>query len=176
MTRSMRCLVSASATGFVLCASLVAPGSASAAQVIAEPSSTRAECPPPRVTGLSALLDAFSTGSAAGPSVLFGAALAALSQPLPEPFGSAQTEFLTQAAQGVQSARTEAPKQIDGLRVAIAPFAAGNDFANQGVDAFADGLDAAATSGGKTIAPGDLTLHQIAVLVRVAREEPPKPC
>ncbi|WP_019873919.1 hypothetical protein [Sporichthya polymorpha] len=178
MKIATRCGVTAGMLGVLLGSAPVVAGSAQAAELPNTPVPTTAAgpCPAARVTGFSALLDALSTGSVAGPSVVYGIALAALSQPLPDPLGTAQAQFLAQGAQGVQQLRTEAPGYIDQVRAVIAPFAAGNEMANQGVDAFADGLDALADTGGKAIAPGDLTLRQIAVLVRTARENPSTPC
>ena len=175
MKIATRCGVTVAMLGVLLGG---APALAAGAQAVEMPAAPAAAepCPAARVTGFSALLDALSTGSVAGPSVLYGIALAALSQPLPDPLGTAQAQFLTQGAQGVQQLRAEAPGYIDQVRTVIAPFSAGNEMANQGVDAFADGLDALADTGGKAIAPSDLTLRQIAILVRTARENPPTPC
>lgn len=175
MNIATRCGTAAGILALMLCGAPAVAASAQAAEVptgFAVP----ADCPAARVTGVSALLDALSTGSVAGPSVLYGIALAALSQPLPDPLGSVQSQFLTQGGQGVQQLRAEAPGYIDQLRGVVAPMSSGNEMANQGVDTFADGLDTAAATGGKAIAPSDMTLRQIAVLIRVAREKPPAPC
>ena len=174
MNTIKRCAVTIAVAGVVGCGIAASPSGA--ATVPAAPAAPAAECPSPRVTGLSALLDAFSTGSAAGPSIFYGAALAVLSQPLPDPIGTYQAQFLAQGAQGVQQMRSDAPLYIDQFRTVIAPFAVGNEFANQGVDAFADGLDAFAATGGNAIAPGDRSLREIAVLFRVAREAPAAAC
>ena len=178
MNRSKRSwAASAVVAGLAVSGAVLAPGgTASAADNAATPAVGSGPCPAARVTGLSALLDAMATGSSAGPSVLYGIATAAFSQPLPEPIGAAQNELVVTGAEGVQQARTEAPQQFDAVREAVAPLAAGNEFANQGVDAFADALDTAATSGGKAVAPGDLTLRQLAILARTGREMPAKSC
>lgn len=124
-----------------------------------------------RVTGLSSVLDTFATGSAAGPSVLFGVAIVPLSQPLPAPLDSVQSQFLGSAAESVQQMRSDAPKQVDQVRGAIAPLASGNAFANQGVAATADALDTVATTAGPAIAPGDTSLHETATIIRGAQED-----
>lgn len=132
--------------------------------------SAPAECPAARVTGVSAVLDTLATGSAAGPSVLFGVALVPLSQPLPAPLDGVQSQVASQAAAGVQQMRADAPGQIDQLRAGVAPLAAGNELADQGVQATASALDAAAEAGGPTIAPADTSLRETATIVRANQE------
>ena len=134
------------------------------------------ECGAARVTGISSVLDTFATGSAAGPSVLFGVAIVPLSQPLPAPLDGVQAQALGQGAETVQQMRAEAPQQVDQVRTAVAPLASGNEFANQGVDATADGLDSVATTAGPAIAPGDTSLHEVATSVRGAHEGAPAAC
>jgi hypothetical protein len=168
MTRGARRVRTAvAAAGAMACAVLALPDVAKA-----DPA---ADCPAARVTGVSAVLDAVATGSAAGPSVLFGVALVPLSQPLPAPLDAAQAQALTLGADGVQQMRTDAPGQIDQLRAGIAPLASGNEFANQGVEALAAGLDTAADTAGPAIAPGDTTLREAATVVR-ANHEPRASC
>lgn len=128
------------------------------------------ECPAARVTGVSAALDTLATGSAAGPSVLFGVALVPLSQPLPAPLDGVQSQVVSQAAAGVQQMRADAPGQIDDLRAGVAPLAAGNGFADRGVEAAAAGLDTLAEVGGPAIAPADTSLREAATIVRSNQE------
>jgi hypothetical protein len=142
---------------------------------VALPGAAKADspsCGAARVTGVSSVLDTFSTGSAAGPSVIFGVAIVPLSQPLPAPLDTVQSQFLAQGADAVQQMRADAPGRIDQARTAVAPLASGNAFANQGVAATADGLDAVATTAGPAVAPGDTSLHQTATIVRGAQEDP----
>lgn len=128
------------------------------------------ECAAPRVTGVSAVLDALSTGSAAGPSVIFGVAQVPLSAPLPAPLDAVQAQLIAQSAESVQQMRADAPEQVDQVRAAVAPLASGNEFANPGVEAFASGLETAADTGGAGIAPADTTLREVATIVRASQE------
>lgn len=155
------------AAGAVVCGVLALPTTAKA--------DASADCPAARVTGVSAALDAVATGSAAGPSVLFGVALVPLSQPLPAPLDHAQAQALALGADGVQQMRTDAPGQIDQVRAGIAPLATGNEFANQGVEAVAGDLETTADTGGPAIAPADTTLREAATVVR-ANQEPTATC
>lgn len=134
------------------------------------------ECGAARVTGISSVLDTFATGSAAGPSVLFGVAIVPLSQPLPAPLDTVQAQAVGRGADAVQQMRADAPQQIDQARGVVAPLASGNEFANQGVDATAEGLDTVATTAGPAIAPGDTSLHEVATAVRGAHEAAPAAC
>jgi hypothetical protein len=146
---------------------------------VALPGAAKADAPAcgtDRVTGLSSVLDTFTTGSAAGPSVLFGVAIVPLSQPLPAPLDTVQSQAIAQGSDAVQQLRADAPQQIDGARTAVAPLAGGNAFANQGVDATADGLDGAASAAGPAIAPADTTLHEVATSVRATKEGAPAAC
>lgn len=151
------------AAGAVVCAALALPSVAKA----------DAECDADRVTGISAVLDAVSTGSAAGPSVLFGVATVPLSQPLPAPLDAAQAQLLATGAENVQQMRADAPGQVDQVRTAVAPLASGNEMANQGVEAFASALEGGADAGGAAIAPGDTSLRETATIVRASREDAP---
>jgi hypothetical protein len=99
-----------------------------------------------------------------------------LGQALPDPVGQAQNAFLQAGAVSVQKFSTAAPEQIEGVRKGVAPLSAYNEQSSKFVGEFADGLDSIATAGGKTIAPGDLSLRQIATAVRSAQEDPPAPC
>lgn len=153
------------AAGAVVCAALALPAVANA------DAGASAECAPDRVTGISAGLDALSTGSAAGPSVLFGVATVPLSQPLPAPLDAVQAQFLGQGAESVQQMRADAPGQVDQVRTAVAPLASGNEIANPGVEAFASGLEGAADAGGPAIAPGDTSLRETATIVRASQED-----
>ena len=155
------------AVGAVACAVLALPTVAKA--------DAAADCPAARVTCVSSALDAVATGSAAGPSVLFGVALVPLSQPLPAPLDAAQAQVLALGADGVQQMRTDAPGQVDQLRAGVAPLASGNEFANPGVEVLAAGLDSAADAAGPAIAPGDTTLREAATVVR-ANHEPRASC
>ena len=166
--RGVRAVVAVA--GVAGCAALALPAVAKADAAAPD------ECSAARVTGVSALLDTFSTGSAAGPSVLFGVALVPLSQPLPPPFDAVQSQLVGQSADGVQQMRSDAPAQIDQVRTAVAPLAAGNTFANQGVDATASALDTTAETGGAGIAPGDTTLREAATIVRSTQETAPDAC
>lgn len=146
--------------GAVVCGAVALPTIAKA------DSGDTAECPAARVTGLSSALDTVGTAAAAGPSIAFGIVLVPLSQPLPPPFDVVQSQVLAGAADGVQQLRADAPGYVEQLRAGIAPFAAGNDVANQGVSAVADTLDTVADTAGPAIAPADRTLHETATIVR----------
>jgi hypothetical protein len=158
---------------------VLAVAGVAAVGAIALPAVAKADAPgcgAARVTGISSVLDTFATGSAAGPSVLFGVAIVPLSQPLPAPLDSGQSQALGRGADTVQQMRSDAPQQIDQARGVVAPLAGGNEFANQGVDATADGLDTVATTAGPAIAPGDTSLHEVATSVRGAHEAAPAAC
>lgn len=163
MTTGVRSVRTAAvAAGAVVCGVLALPSVAKA--------DASADCPAARVTGVSAALDAVSTGSAAGPSVLFGVALVPLSQPLPAPLDAAQAQALALGADGVQQMRTDAPGHIDQVRAGIAPLATGNEFANPGVEAFAGSVETTADTAGPAIAPADTTLREAATVVRANQE------
>lgn len=170
MKFAVRCARTGAAAVVVASSAVVLPAVAKA------DSTAPAQCPAARVTGVSAVLDTFATGSAAGSSVLFGVALVPLSQPLPAPLDTLQAQVANQSAAGVQQLRSDAPQQLDQLRTMVAPLASGNEFANTGVDAFSTGLDSVATAGGPAIAPADSTLKETATVVRGARESAPEGC
>ncbi len=151
--------------GAVVCAAVALPAVAKADTAASE------GCPAARVTGVSSALDTLATGSAAGPSVLFGVAIVPLSQPLPAPLDGVQSQVLSHSAERVQQLRAEAPAQIEQLRTGMAPLAGGNEVANQGVEVTASGLETAADSADPTVAPADTTLREAATIVRANQEQ-----
>jgi hypothetical protein len=130
------------------------------------PGVTLAECAPDRVSGLSYFLDAFQTGSSAGPGVFYGIALAVLGRPLPEPFGQYQGQLIAQGGTFVEQFSKDVPAAIAQSREFFAPGAAFNEPANVFVDAFADGLESGAESLGPMIQPGDRSMKEFADAAR----------
>jgi hypothetical protein len=154
----------------------VAAGSVAVAGGVSAAAPTPADaCPPAKVSGLTKTLNAFETGSAVGPGVMFGIAVTVLGQPLPGPLGDAQRQLLTAGATAVQTISTQGPAGIEQLRSAVEMFAVYNDYANLVMQAGADNVDAFSTQFGQAIQPFDLTLHQIATIIRTD-EEQQTPC
>jgi ABC-type branched-subunit amino acid transport system substrate-binding protein len=125
-----------------------------------------------RAVGSSYLLDALQTGSSAGPGVVYGASLALLGQPLPDPLASPQRQFLAESGNFVEQLSKEAPAKIGDSRQYLEPFGVYNDYGNAFVDAGADGLDNVAKVAGPFIKPADRTLQQLAASFRDAKVEP----
>ena len=126
-------------------------------------------CPPARAAGFSYLLDAFQTGSAAGPGVFYGVALAALGTPLPEPLGQYQGQFLGESAKFVEQFSKDAPAAIQAARVYFEPFAVYNDYSNAFIDAGVAALDGGAEGFGAFIQPGDRSMRELASSFRDAK-------
>ncbi|GAA0630343.1 hypothetical protein GCM10009547_37600 [Sporichthya brevicatena] len=126
-------------------------------------------CPPDRVAGLSYLLDALQTGSSAGPSILYGIALAVLGTPLPEPLGQYQGQLLAESAKFAEQMSKDGPQAIQDFRSVIEPLAAYNEQANGFIDAGAEALDGIAKDYGQFIQPGDRSLQQLAASFREAK-------
>jgi hypothetical protein len=148
----------------------VAGQSATSAAAAAAPG-----CSAAQVTGLSKTLNSFEAGASAGPGVMFGVAEVVLSQPLPGPLGAAQTQLLQAAASGVVTISTKGPFEIEQLRYDIEELAVFDDYANAFVALGADQMDAFASEFSTVIQPFDLTLHQMAGILR-AEEAQPHPC
>jgi ABC-type branched-subunit amino acid transport system substrate-binding protein len=150
----------------------VAPNLAIAARptVIAEP-----DCGPARVAGLSYFLDAIQTGASAGPGVFYGAALAVLGTPLPEPLAGPQGQFLAGSGSAVEQFAQDGPAAIQQIRGVVAPLSAGNESGNALIEAGATGMDTAAVDFGPLLQPGDTSLHQLAAATRDA-EAPTTAC
>jgi hypothetical protein len=149
------------------------PRVATAAPVAASsPSATAAAadtCPPARAAGFSYLLDAFQTGSSAGPGVFYGVALAALGTPLPEPLGQYQGQFLGESAKFVETFSKDTPAAIQAARVYFEPFAVYNDYSNAFIDAGVAALDGGAEGFGAFIQPGDRSMRELASSFRDAK-------
>jgi hypothetical protein len=145
------------------------PAPVRAALPATAPPPSNAACPDARVTGISYFLDAFETGSAAGPGVFYGIALAAIGAPLPDPFGTYQGAFLAESGKFADQFRKQAPAAIHSSRGYFEPFAAYNSYGNAFIDAGAGGLDTAADQFGPAIQPGDASLHQFATSMRDAK-------
>ncbi|WP_293770044.1 ABC transporter substrate-binding protein, partial [Sporichthya sp.] len=126
-------------------------------------------CGPARAAGFSYFIDAFQTGSSAGPGVLFGASLAVLGTPLPDPFAQYQGQFIAQGATAVEGFSDSVPQNFQDSRAYFEAFAVYNDYANAFIDAFADGLDTGATTFGPFIQPGDRSLREFAQSARDAK-------
>jgi ABC-type branched-subunit amino acid transport system substrate-binding protein len=135
----------------------------------AAPVAPDATCPPARATGWSYLLDAFQTGSAAGPGVFYGIALAALGTPLPEPLGAYQGQFLQASGSSVEKFSHDTPAAIQGLRTYFEPFAVYNDYGNAFVDLGATSMDSFAGNYGSFIQPGDTSMREFASSMRDAK-------
>ncbi len=126
-------------------------------------------CGPARAAGFSYFLDAFQTGSSAGPGVLFGASLAVLGIPLPEPFAQYQNQFIAEGATAVEGFSDSVPQTFQDSRSFFEAFAVYNDYSNAFIDAFVNGLDTSATSFGPFIQPGDRSLQELAQSARDAQ-------
>jgi ABC-type branched-subunit amino acid transport system substrate-binding protein len=159
----------------------VIPAQPRPAAVPAQPASrTRSaadatSCPPARAAGFSYLLDAFQTGSAAGPGVFYGIALAVLGTPAPAPFDQYQGQLLGQSAQFVEKFSHDTPAGIQAARTYFEPFAVYNNYGNAFIDAGASALDSSATNYGAFLQPGDTSMHQLADSFRDA-EATQTPC
>ncbi|MGQ0629722.1 MAG: ABC transporter substrate-binding protein [Sporichthyaceae bacterium] len=128
-----------------------------------------ASCDPARAVGFSHALDAVQAGTAVGPGISYGAALAALGTPLPEPFGAAQGQFLAQSGGAVEQFSDDVPAAIQDSRQQFESVAVYNDYGNAFIDAVADSLDTVATEFGPFIQPGDSSLRQVADVARDAK-------
>jgi hypothetical protein len=146
--------------GALLCAS-------ASTGAVAAPSPVRAQADgPATVAGLSKVLDAFETGSAAGPGVINGVVVTVLgSQAFPPPGDQVQAAVIQGfVAVGTQMT-TQGKAGIAQMRDAIAPLACANPAINAGIDVLAGGLDQVADTGAP-IAPFDLTAAEMATLFR----------
>ncbi|MGQ0626151.1 MAG: ABC transporter substrate-binding protein [Sporichthyaceae bacterium] len=126
-------------------------------------------CPPARVAGISYFLDAFQTGSSAGPGVFYGIALAVIGTPLPEPFAQFQAEGLAQSAIFVERISDEGPAAFQSSREFFAPGAAFNEGGNTFIDAASAGLETVASTFGPFIQPGDRSLRELAAAMQDAK-------
>jgi ABC-type branched-subunit amino acid transport system substrate-binding protein len=126
-------------------------------------------CPPARAAGFSYLLDAFQTGTSAGPGVFYGIALAVLGTPVPAPFDTYQAQFLGESASFVEKFSHDTPAAIQAARQYFEPFAVYNDYSNAFIDAIAAGLDGGADNFGSFIQPGDTSMKQLADSFRDAK-------
>ncbi|MDQ3293542.1 MAG: hypothetical protein M3527_03710, partial [Actinomycetota bacterium] len=132
--------------------------------------------PPDRVAAVSEVLDAFATGSTAGPGVIGGIARAVVgSQPVPPPGDQVQAALLDAIIQAGSQISEQGPPSIDAFRAAVAPLACANPAINAGLEALADGFDQSAADFGPTIAPFDLTAVETASFLR-GLEAPEVPC
>ncbi len=126
-------------------------------------------CAPARAAGFSYFLDAFQTGSSAGPGVLFGASLAVLGTPLPDPFAEYQGQFIAQGGTAVEGFSDSVPQGFQDARDDFEAFAVYNDYSNAFIDAFANGQDTGATTFGPFIQPGDRSFREFAQSARDAK-------
>jgi ABC-type branched-subunit amino acid transport system substrate-binding protein len=133
-------------------------------------------CPPARVVGLSYLLDVLETGSAAGPSIAFGVALAALGVSTPEPIAEYQRQVITQSAALVEKMGKDGPAAIRQGRVYIEPLAAYNEAPNNLFGALADALDSTADDVGPFIQPGDRSIQELTPVLRGVMADSPAAC
>ncbi|MGQ0845750.1 MAG: ABC transporter substrate-binding protein [Sporichthyaceae bacterium] len=138
---------------------------------IEAPAAPASSCGPARAAGFSYFLDAFQTGTAAGPGVFYGAALAALGVPLPDPLGSAQRDFLKQGGDAVVTFSKDTPAAIAESRQYFEPFAVYNDYGNAFIETFANSLDAGADTFGPFVQPGDRSMREVASSARDAKVE-----
>lgn len=131
-----------------------APGSTGAAE-------------PDRVAVVSEILDAFTTGSQAGPGVIGGIARTVVGgQPVPPPGDQVQATLLETVIEIGAQISEQGPPSIDAFREAVAPLACANPVINAGIEALADGFEAAADDFGAAIAPFDLTAVETATFLR----------
>lgn len=121
---------------------------------------------PAQVAVISRLLDAFSTGAAAGPGVINGVVATVVgSQTFPPPGDQLQGAFLTAFTEVGAQIKTQGQAGVEAMREGLAPLACANPAVNQGIEAFAGGLDSIAATGA-VIAPLDLTAAELATLFR----------
>lgn len=123
---------------------------------------------PPRVTGISNLLDVSATGSTLAVPLGYGvgtsAANFALAQ-LPPEAQPVTNQILVAEAAGPQVFDAMAPgtKQfIDAGRSGVAPLAAYNEQFNSGLTAISGSSRAAAAALGPVVQPGDMAMYQFA--------------
>jgi hypothetical protein len=133
-------------------------------------------CGPARAAGWSYFLDAFQTGSAAGPGVLYGIALAVLGTPLPDPFATYQNQFIGQGGTFVEQASKQGPAFFQQMRNNFEPFAVYNDYANTFIETGAKSFDTFADTFGPLIQPGDTSMRQFADSMRDAEVPTQAPC
>jgi ABC-type branched-subunit amino acid transport system substrate-binding protein len=145
------------------------PRIATAAPASAARPSAEDACGPARAAGFSYFIDAFQTGASAGPGVLFGASLAVLGTPLPDPFATYQNQFIAEGATAVEGFSDSVPQGFQDARDDFEAFAVYNDYSNAFIDAFADGLDTGATTFGPFIQPGDRSMREFAQSARDAK-------
>lgn len=134
-----------------------------------------AACGPARVAGVSYLLDVLETGTGAGPGIAYGASLAVLGTPLPDPLAQQQGQLIAQGALAVEGLSDSLPQGIRDSRSSFAALAAYNDSANSVIDTLVNGLDTGADTLGPFIQPGDRTLREVSEILR-ATEAADEPC
>jgi hypothetical protein len=121
---------------------------------------------PAQVAGLDKLLDAFNTGSAAGPGVVGGVVATVVgSQAFPPPADQVQLAIITGYNELGAQIKTNGQAGVAAMRDALAPLACANPAINAGLEAFAEAFDGFAAMGAP-VAPFDLTAAEAAVLIR----------
>lgn len=139
---------------------------------------------PKRVTGVSQVLDTMRTGNQLGPADAYALAMSTAGSAIQPKgtFGPAdpavqqatQQAVLAAGGQGdtVAKVTESGDSGIAQTQTAVQPLAVINAPANQGIDAVAGALDAAATTFGSETQPFDTTVKQAAQLARSV-EAPP---
>jgi hypothetical protein len=146
-------------------------GSPAGAADVSAPVSGPSTDSPPRVTGFSTFFDYCQTGSTLAVPLGYGLGTAAINLVLAQLPAQAQPvtdQVLLAEATGPQVFDQMAgPSRdfIDGGRTAVAPLAAYNAQANDGLHAAAEGTRSAAKAAGPLLQPADLSLYQVADLL-----------
>lgn len=144
----------------------VAGGWLSAGAGGAGPTVVAAADGPPAVAGLGKVLDAFSTGAAAGPGVVNGIVVTVVgSQSLPPPADQVQSAILQGFTEIGAQIKENGQAGVEAMRQGLAPIACANPAINAGIEGLASAFDSFAALGAP-VAPFDLTAAETAVLLR----------
>ena len=164
--RSRSLTVRRAAVAAATLAGAVAGGFVSAADAGSGPRVAAAADGPPTVAVFTKLLDAFSTGAAAGPGVINGIIATVVgSQAFPPPGDQVQQAIIQGFEEAGAQMKSNGQAGVEQMRDAIAPLACANPAVNAGIEALAQGFDAFAALGAP-VAPFDLTAAETATLLR----------
>ena len=133
------------------------------------------EAEPQCITGLSFVIDAGETGSAAGPPIAYSAAISVVGiglpsadSPLAPIVQPGYQAFVEGAFQVTDAASAGGVAFFQQLRDATQPLAAGTEQGDQLALQGADQIDELADTLAPAIQPGDRSLHQLADAIRAA--------
>lgn len=150
-----------------------------AATLVAAAAPALATGPPPRVTGASFALDVLATGNSAGLPLVYGlgTSLVFLVVPpgsLPEPGRGVVLQASATGGDVLAQLQTGGRQGLVQARAAVAPLAVLNGETGTGVDTMAAVLDFLGKDLGEYTGPFDVTLQEMAAVVRTLKEPAPR--